>query len=172
MRKKYAIRATIVLLSLTGIIVGLGFVPGSLEGAYAGPQCMCDCFNVTLVRDGRIVLYSSVHTPATFLGRYETSEDGSGEVYIAALKAGEPDSFAFRIRPRLWFAILENVDEGTSERIWKRPMTAGVERLIREQEIKVMTIPNEKEILSTYYDHRFQQLRVESQPRKSPKQGH
>jgi hypothetical protein len=166
MRKKYALRPTIALLALSGIIVGLGFVPGSLVGAYAGPPCMCDCFNVTLIRDGRIVLYSSVHTPATLLGRYELSEDGSAEVHMAALRPDEPESLVFRIRPKFWFSILENVDDGTSEWIWKRPMSAGVERLIREQEIKVVTIPNEKEILSTFYDHRFQKLRVESKPIK------
>ena len=67
--RKYGARAALTLIALSGIIVGLGFAPGSAEGVYSAPQCMCDCSNYTVLRDGRIVMYSKRHTPANLIGR-------------------------------------------------------------------------------------------------------
>jgi hypothetical protein len=161
--KKPIQRTVVTLFVLAGGIVGLGFVPGRVDGVYLGPSCMCDCSNYTVLRDGRMTLYSTGHTPAQLFARYEFAEDGTCSIYHLPFLHGEAEELIYRIKPRLVFSILEDVDDEKSEWIWRWPSSASVKRLIREQEVEYANMPTPNLIRKTYYDHAFRVTRVEDQ---------
>jgi hypothetical protein len=168
--KKYAIRAVITLAISSSVIVILGLLPGTAEGVYYGPQCMCECTNYTILRDGRIILYSTGHSPASIIGRYEIAEDGAVNIFMPTLMTDEKEELNFRMRPRLLYSMIQNVESGATDWMCKRPSTSNVKRMIKEQEITAVTIPNQHEIVTTFYDHNFKQIRVEKKPIKKAKE--
>ena len=168
--KRPPLQALGLLCLATAVIVGLGLVPGRLDGIYAGPACFCDCSNYTVLKDGRVIMYSTGHSPAGYLGTYEVSNNGAAGLYLPPFHQGEGQELAFRLKPKLFFLILEDPDNGETEWMWRRPATTSVRRLIRDEEIKAIQMASRNVMRTTYYDHNFRVIRVEDKEVKKAEQ--
>lgn len=173
---RWVIRVVVSLLILVTLLVGIGMLPGKVEGVYAGGkifQCACDSYNFMKFENGRVVIYSSAHPPAQLFGRYERMDDGSVTIYMAPLWEDETEEASYRASPGLWITRFYGFDEEDEKStwIWKRPQLGNIRRTIQDQEISQTTIPEETTMVTTYYNSRFEKLRQEEKtikPRNRP----
>lgn len=156
-------KAGLILAVLTVVFIGVGMLPGRVEGVYAGRiyQCACDSFNFMQLRDGQVVVYSSNHAPAELFGRYEVRDDGGVDFYMTPLRTGEPEKVAYHATPRLWFSRFDGFDDGSIMWLLKRPQIGKVAKIIREQEVEQVTMPTDDLMVRTTYDSSLTVLRVE-----------
>ena len=159
-------RAAVTLVILGIAFVGIGMLPGKVEGVYAGGkifQCACDSYNFMKFQDGRVIIYSSAHPPAELFGRYELLDDGSIAISMTPLWEDDPEEVSFRARPGLWITRFYGFDDEQepSTWIWKRPQIGKISRIIQDQEISQTGISEETTMVTTYYNSRLEELRQE-----------
>jgi len=150
------------------LFVGIGMLPGDIEGIYPGmgPQCMCDSVNFMQFRDGKVISYSSEHPPADLFGRYEIYADGSVAVFKSPYKEGESEERIFTATPRLWFTRFRSADGATKDWQWKSPAFGTVKTTIRDQEVSSLMIKKDRTVVTTFYNSALAEIRTET---KQPK---
>ena|GEM_PF-1762538 len=153
---------------LTILFVGIGMLPGDIEGIYRGmgTRCMCDSVNFMQFRDGKVIMFSSAHPPADLFGRYETKADGSVAVFMSPYKEGESEERIFTATPRLWFTRFKSADGATEEWQLKAPAYGTVKTTIRDQEISSSILKRDRTVVKTIYDSELKEIRTET---KQPK---
>lgn len=166
---KVLLRVSIGLGVLALLVVGIGMLPGKIEGAYQdlGQQCMCDSVNFMQFRDGKVILYRSNHPPANLIGRYVSSADGSVSVYLSSNREGEPETFLLTASPRLWATKFFGMDGDKVEWHRKKAVSGIMATTIRDHEIVSIMIQDDRSVLKTFYDSDLKEIRVETIPPKS-----
>lgn len=152
-RRVTLVRVVLGLLILGGGFVGIGMLPGSVEGNYRGlgMRCLCDSVGFWQFRNGKILSYGSEHPPGDLIGRYEVLLDGSVDTYFMASMEGEEEEFLGRAYPRLWFTRFEGADQG-SEWLFKSPKIGAVRETIESHEVISTRILEGRVVEKTYYD--------------------
>ena len=164
--------ASAIALLIAALLLGIGLLPGRVEGIYAGRifQCACGSFNFMRLENGRVIVYSSEHPPGELFGRYETGDDGTVHIYMTPLRASEAETLSFKATPHLWITRFHDFSEDDSS-IWqiKRPRMGTVRKVIDEQEISLTTIPDESSMVTTYYNSRMEKLRETTKAIRPPR---
>jgi hypothetical protein len=150
------------------LFVGIGMLPGDIEGIYRGmgTQCMCDSVNFIQFRDGKMIMFSSAHPPAVLFGRYETNADGSVAVYMSPDKEGESEKRIFTATPRLWFTRFKSANDASEDWQWKSPVFGTVKTTIRDQEVSSSMIKRDRTVVMTIFNSGLKEIRTET---KQPK---
>lgn len=159
------VRYLLGLLILAGLLLGIGMLPGKIEGVYDSGrifQCGCGCTEFIRFENGQLFIHSSRHAPAQLFGRYETTKDGSVAIYMAPFRFDSPEKVSFTATPRLWFTHFHLDGAGTSSWHKKRPRIGRLRTLIEDQEISFTTLPNETTMVTTYYNSEMEEIRKES----------
>ena len=177
MRKKIRVllRLAAGCAVLALLLLGIGMLPGSIEGVYKGmgTECMCDSVNFMQFRDGKVIMYGSGHPPADIFGRYESNADGSVAVYMLPYKDGESEELIFSATPRLWFTRFRSADGASGEWYRKSRVFGTVETIIRDQEVSSSMIMGDRTVVKTFYNSALEKVRTETiQPKtKTAKSG-
>lgn len=162
------LRVTLGCVVLSLLFVGIGMLPGDIEGIYRGmgTRCMCDSVNFMQFRDGKVIMFSSAHPPADLFGRYETKADGSVAVFMSPYKEGESEERIFTATPRLWFTRFRSADGATEDWQLKSPAFGTVKTTIRDQEVSSSILKRDRTVVKTIYNSALKEIRTET---KQPK---
>ena len=106
------IKAGLSLITVLCALAIIGFLPGTIDGAYSGPESVSDSYNFMLFKDGKLIFYRSEQAPADMSGWYQIERNGKVNVYLTTIELGHTDSIFMRATPRRFFTKFEVVETG------------------------------------------------------------
>ena len=155
------IKAGLSLITVLCALAIIGFLPGTIDGAYSGPESVSDSYNFMLFKDGKLIFYRSEQAPADMSGWYQIERNGKVNVYLTTIELGHTDSIFMRATPRRFFTKFEVVETGEAHWLRKKFMSGRVNEIIKAQEIRQLTRVGSNEVLITHYNSMHDELRDE-----------
>jgi hypothetical protein len=162
------LRVACLCLLIALLFVGIGMLPGNIEGIYRGMgmRCMCNGVAFMQVRNGNVIMFNSAHAPAELYGRYETNSNGSVAFFMSPYQEGQSEKRTLTAYPRLWFTRFETADGPSWDWYWKSPVFGAVKKTIKDQEISSAMIKRDHTVVKTIFNSELKEIRTETiQPR-------
>jgi hypothetical protein len=163
MLRRLLLRSLLALLLLGGLFFGIAFLPGDVEGNYRGIASSCACDSITFIslHDGKMVTYNSAHAPASLDGRYSVSTDGSIEIFLTKLRAGEAEQLVMNAYPRFLLTKFVSLSDGDEYWCWKWPALGRTGEALAGQEITSMVLQKDGSLTRKVFDRDFNFLKAE-----------
>lgn len=148
-------------LFIVGSFLGFAFLPGSLEGNYAGsslhgvPEDQSYFF--TRFEEGRGTAYMRDSSRATYCYRYDLNSDGSVSIYALPVRLRESEKLFRRAYPRRLLTKFVDPDTGDSEWHWKSPNTQSRRDVLATHQIQRFQMTSEDKFVRITYQPGFRE---------------
>ncbi len=153
-------RATVVSF---GIVLGLAWLPGPVEGLYSVGEASCLCGGKSFMRliDGKIITYNTSHAPAQLIGKYTADSNGMVKLSFLDEKGKEDDFKTLLSRPYLFLLSTPPVAGKPSGWDFRCPEWGAVSQALREHDIVKQRTESDGSITKEFFDSHLTALRTE-----------
>jgi len=171
-RRKLLLSA-VVIVTVLALIIFILNRPTKIEGLYSAGDLITSPggdSHYLRFHNGSVIHYSENNKP-NLIGRYEANTNGSNTVYLTPVHRGDPEIILFEMdKPRIGYATATITEDGEVKSSFLMRIFGGnSNKIIKNQEIKQVTISNGDTIVTTYYDPSLNLIRKDIKTLKTPK---